>query len=854
MIKLEKVSKYFNRHRANQITPINGTSLEFEAKGLVTFLGPSGCGKTTLLNAIGGLDKVDKGRIFVNGERITGRRSGKVDTIRNREIGYIFQNYNLLDDLSVFDNVAMVLRMNGFRNKQALENRVMYVLDRIGIARYKKRPAKMLSGGERQRVGIARAIVKNPAIIIADEPTGNLDSANTIEVMNIIKAISKEKLVILVTHEKEIAEFYSDRIIEILDGTVVSDRLNSNEGKLDLSIDTTIHLKDMAYQKELEQGSVRVHLYSDREELPPRINVVIRNGSIYVDTGGVYHRGAEDIQLVDDHYQGFTKEMYEKYQFDYDTYYKDAEKIEEAKLIQEQEEGKAASTRKDNRLKVQQKAARSLPKKPHYKPIYTFFNSLGKGLVKVSHYSRLKKILLVGFIISAMFVLYSVSAYLGVRRVTDDAFMTADRSYVQINTGPLTADQYEQLKAQLLEIEGTKYVMPGNSMLTISLPLRDYLQSSDRSATRPVSLASTDLLTEGDLIAGRLPEKDTEIVMDRQVFKLLMQSPSQLREVGADSLESMLGRPAKLGFFLPEYTIVGVCDRLNPSIFVTGSEIDKIVMQSLNYGGGDLASHAPIEEDKILPYSLFAEEESLQIVKGQAPENDYEVLAPDTLQWEVRLGRKLNIKVNGENLVVSGFYHDDWGGLGLYVTDHTALINSLPQFKEITVSSTDKTALIDALRQTNAYEVTDLYEQDAERYRLNREGVIARTLMTGLVLIGVSLLEMYLMLRASFLSRVKEIGVLRAIGLKKSDIYKMFIGEITAITLLTTLPGMAFMGYILYHLANNELFQSSIMMNGLIFGATLVAVYLFNLFAGLLPVFGTLRKTPAQILARNDVN
>ena len=218
MIRLTNVNKYFNRKKNNEIRAIDHTSIELADKGLVTFLGNSGCGKTTLLNAIGGLDKVDSGEIYIGEERLTGRSDGKKDEIRNANIGYIFQNYNLIEDDTVFNNVALVLRMMGIKDKREIEERVMYILKRVGIDRYKNRPAKMLSGGERQRVGIARAIVKNPKIIIADEPTGNLDSKNTLEIMNIIKAISREKLVILVTHEREIAEFYASRIVEIVDG------------------------------------------------------------------------------------------------------------------------------------------------------------------------------------------------------------------------------------------------------------------------------------------------------------------------------------------------------------------------------------------------------------------------------------------------------------------------------------------------------------------------------------------------------------------------------------------------------------------------------------------------------------
>ena len=258
MISILNVNKYFNKNKKNEIHVIDNTSLEFSNTGLVSLLGPSGSGKTTLLNVIGGLDKVNGGKIFIDGKRITKRRNAKVDEIRNLNIGYIFQDYHLINDMTVFDNVALVLKMIGLKDKNEIKKRVNYVLTTVGIYKYRNRLASMLSGGERQRVGIARAIVKNPNIIIADEPTGNLDSKNTIEIMNIIKSISKDKLVILVTHEKDLAYFYSDRIIELKDGKIISDKDNSHNNELDYRIENKIYLKDIKNHKTIKSDNLKI--------------------------------------------------------------------------------------------------------------------------------------------------------------------------------------------------------------------------------------------------------------------------------------------------------------------------------------------------------------------------------------------------------------------------------------------------------------------------------------------------------------------------------------------------------------------------------------------------------------------
>ncbi len=383
MIKLVNVNKFFNRYKKNQIHVINNTTLNFDDNGLVALLGPSGCGKTTLLNTIGGLDKVHSGNIYVDGKRITNRSANKVDSIRNLNIGYIFQDYNLIDNMTVFDNVALVLRMIGLKDKEEIKARVNYVLETIGIYRYRNRLAGMLSGGERQRVGIARAIVKDPKIIIADEPTGNLDSKNTIEIMNIIKSISKKKLVILVTHEKDLAYFYSSRIIELKDGKVISDRENIHNDELDYRMENKIYLKDIKKHDEIKAKEYNINYYNDTDDKLD-IDIVVKNGNIYIKSNKNEKIEVIDnnssIELINDKYKKITQEESEKYDFHLEKFINSKNKY-------------------------------------RYTSIFNPITLIANGFRKVFQYSFLKKILLGGFFISAMFILYSISNIAGVTNV-----------------------------------------------------------------------------------------------------------------------------------------------------------------------------------------------------------------------------------------------------------------------------------------------------------------------------------------------------------------------------------------------------------------------------------------------------
>lgn len=191
MIKLLHVDKYYNKGKTNEIHVINDTSLEFPEKGLVAITGPSGCGKTTILNIIGGMDKFDSGEIIFGQTHITRYKANEVDILRNKNIGYIFQNYNLIEDKTVYENIEISLQMAGLNDASKIEERINYVLTAVGMYNYRRRNVRALSGGQQQRVAIARAISKNPKVILADEPTGNLDANNTFEIMTIIKKFLK---------------------------------------------------------------------------------------------------------------------------------------------------------------------------------------------------------------------------------------------------------------------------------------------------------------------------------------------------------------------------------------------------------------------------------------------------------------------------------------------------------------------------------------------------------------------------------------------------------------------------------------------------------------------------------------
>lgn len=230
MLKLVDIKKDY-KVADTTVHALKGINISFRSSEFVSILGPSGCGKTTLLNIIGGLDKYTSGEMFVDDVSTSKYNDGDWDTYRNHRIGFVFQSYNLIPHQTVLENVELALTIGGIGKEERIK-RAKEALDKVGLSeQYNKKP-NQLSGGQCQRVAIARALVNEPEILLADEPTGALDTKTSIQIMELIKEIAKDRLVVMVTHNPELAEQYSSRIIRLLDGNLVEDTNPFKEKKL----------------------------------------------------------------------------------------------------------------------------------------------------------------------------------------------------------------------------------------------------------------------------------------------------------------------------------------------------------------------------------------------------------------------------------------------------------------------------------------------------------------------------------------------------------------------------------------------------------------------------------------------
>lgn len=280
-------------------------------------------------------------------------------------------------------------------------------------------------------------------------------------------------------------------------------------------------------------------------------------------------------------------------------------------------------------------------------------------------------------------------------------------------------------------------------------------------------------------------------------------------------------------------------------------EEDEEIPETYNEDGS--ISVAAPDASKLKDYGLY--KDKLQLTEGSSwPQNDYEVLVDSDYAKSMKRDSEIKTKVNGHKLTVVGHYTSDEVQGEFYVNNNTIKYRLIGESKNMTVKAADsKEATIEAIKGYGL-KARDLYKYQKNKYRKTQLSTVRAFLLVGAIIIIISLIEVFLMMRASFLSRIKEVGTLRAIGVKKSDIYRMFTGEIIAITTIASIPGWLLMNYVTSKLQNVSYLENMFTCNLQTILVSLALIFVFNLLFGLMPVFNTLIKRPAAILARTDVN
>jgi ABC-type lipoprotein export system ATPase subunit len=816
MIKLTNLSKYFNKGKLNQIHVIGNTTLEFPEKGLVAITGPSGCGKTTLLNVVGGLDSFESGEINFDGQILKKYKPLDWDILRNHYVGYIFQNYNLISDKTVYENIETALNMAGLYDKDEIEERINYVLEAVGMYNYRRRNVKALSGGQQQRVAIARAIAKNPKVVLADEPTGNLDANNTFEIMSIIKKISQTCLVIMVSHERTLVDFYADRVIEISDGKVINDYESSGNKSFDHTDDRNIYLKDLKLDESLKESGI-TRYYETDEEKTLEFKVIEVKDSIYIKAETNSRKKIKflsddtEIRLIDEHYKAKQSHEALDYIYDMDQY------------------GYIETTK-------------------NKKSFIRFRDSFAQGFKKVTGKRKFigKLFLLAYFVISALIV-YQLATFASLTKVDDEDFLQTAKNLITIQSeNTIDATDIYALLNNIDDLEWSPY----QKSQDLRMNYYDLYQGNVNIGFRGYPV-QTEWVDESKLILGNMPESNTEIVIDKWIADDMLESKS-FADLGVTDIDTLLNCTVytQNSFYLG-FEIVGIIETNSPIIVVEEEAI-----------------YSFVDYYNALPYGSMVNRMTIE-AGGRGIESDDEILVPTS---NVLYDVGDDYLFGGTNFEVVGKYeYTEESPYSAYLTEQQIVIvhngvleaNSKLLFVDsyyygegdVYFYSDDIDKAIEDIEAFDSeYSAFNSYEAQYNQVLIEQKERVSQRIQSILVtLVGV-IIYIFFMMRSSMLSRIKEIGIYRSIGATKRDIYKIFFGEIFWFTTLGSLTGYLLMALLVNRIQNMigtliEFFYFPIHY----FLGGIIGIYIINLIFGLLPIFSLLRKTPSEINAKFDI-
>ncbi len=884
MIKINGLNKYFNKGKSNQIHVINNTSLTLPSKGLVSLLGDSGAGKTTLLNVIGGLDRFSSGDIEYDDQIFKKYNMRSIDKFRGENIGYIFQQYNLLPNYTVYENLSIQLEILGITDKVEQDKRIKYALEAVKLYKFRKKLAGQLSGGQMQRVAIARALVKKTKILIADEPTGNLDSKNSVEIMNILKNISKIALVLLVTHDKPLAEYYSDVIVELCNGQIknIRNELNTSSKDIKNRLDYKVYLGDMNRQEDGEK--IKTVVYS-QEENPDISLTLIEIGGTYYIKSNVTIKNINDanVELVDGKFEeNLDNQIEDKFEFD-NSWYNDQKK---------------------------------------YNPIKSFTRELKYANATYKYSSKKSKSFRFILIFIGLLLAFAVAKFYEARR---------------IDTESIPKDQY----AYSYNYNGDDLFINPHTNYNVSYGNKDNATFNIYKSYYSSKSYGVDLyhfnynqIESFGIFKGKAPKNDNEVVIGKMLAetlkdKLKLDSYDQLFNCVVDSRLSICGisniNTDSIYHNNYKYLMSSYSQEYQDDYFSEGSSITNGCVEYEKYEilyGSDLNASSSqkdvlyvLSEDEYVAYKnnnekpkaigdayyectirgvvaliddngnhvlnnesdvyLYKDLESIQ--KDIKPFEITTYAYSDVSKYTTIIKSDLNIISKNYTPIFAYYGNFDIGDIvdnyqvvGLfkfnnpdytftdcfnaYTYDYYKFVSGESRAEYIEIYDNET---LDKINKDSYDFSLNAYDKEYKDYKklnkdLNREAYISIA-----VLIAICIVYTYFTMRSRMISEIYEIGVFRNIGAKRSMIVKKYVAYSIISTLRTSFIGYAigvlFIGLVLQFVYTTIVSQEYNLLLSPYPYLGVLLLFAITIIFGTLPVFTLLRKTPSEISAKYDI-
>lgn len=870
MLKINNLNKYYNKNKKTKLHILKDITMSLPEKGLISIVGESGSGKTTLLHSIGGLDKYE-GEILYNGNSYKG---DKLDLYRQDNIGVIFQNYLLFEDLTVYENLVICLRIIGIKDKEEVNKRIEYVLKQVGMYKQRKKLAKNLSGGQQQRISIARALIKNTKILLADEPTGNLDRKNTIEIMNILKQISKTTLVILVTHNKEMANIYSDQILNMFDGQLLDKEIEENFNITNYT-DDTIYLSDYDKKSILDE-SINLELYGNIKNV--NIKIIYKDNRYYLVSD-------QDINIIK---KDKIKEKRENI-----TYNELSKTTYDASFYNDIKSTRTLSTFKEIIIDF----FRRKNKKQRFVNfsffalgiilaicVTTFFSLV---LIKTDNINYMKNKYIIydtdndyafEFFtnyedINQYIDEYAGYSYMYVQKYDHDISYNDSFNYYDVIFLPLS-----DLKAEELE-SGTKNKMVISTKLT-----KNMFETTNYNEVigRKIKLNDYDIIE----ISGVVTDYTNVLYLDDSIYyDLLFKEDFYSIYKNYDYLNlydyeynevEVIDDYYVEEQFIPIYVLANSDYKINDILYCSNDKNFKLkVIGRISVEG--LADIFDLNKKEVVNNLIFMKDlnklielnemrienetfkdlnyVNYKLVDGKLTNNG--VLAP--INCDYKLGE--TVYLNNSTVQITGFYEARYAeSKNAFLTTKENIIFNLVDGKNglIYFETKNLNAIYDYLNQNykDEFAISSVYDYYYNIEKENNEASILIFGIISLILLIIYISFVYFVMRTRVLNDQYDIAVYRSLGATKKSFYAKYIKEVVVISLFTSTIGyiISFIFYILFNrLAYSIIGLNFFRIDLLSFMLGLLILYVINIIFGLIPIVMYLKKSPAELVSKYDM-